>query len=246
MLRSSFEPGGTTLNNGYLRIVIAALMGVMASVTLFAQLKPEYDMGKMQMLFLGQSPEWKTAERADLVRKEHRAHIEGLITSGKLALWGEVTTEGSLREIGVVKSESIEEAQALTQLFPAVKAGMLKADVLSWYAARNLLKPAQVPLTLSNYVFGTLVRGPKSTSDQTEETKKIQEGHMANINRLAEMGKLVLAGPFYDGGDRRGVFIFKLDRLDEAQALTDTDPAVIAGRLKIELHRWSVPKGMLP
>jgi hypothetical protein len=50
---------------------------------------------------------------------------------------------------------------------------------------------------------------------------------MANINRLAETGKLVLAGPFVDGGDRRGVFIFKVDSLGEAQALTDTDPAVI-------------------
>jgi uncharacterized protein YciI len=90
------------------------------------------------------------------------------------------------------------------------------------------------------------VRGAKWTKEQTEETKKIQEGHMANIARLAETGKLVLAGPFVDGGDRRGVFIFKLDSLSEAQALTDTDPAVIVGRLKIVLYRWSVPKGMLP
>ena len=67
------------------------------------------------------------------------------------------------------------------------------------------------------------VRGSKWTKEQTEETKKIQEGHMANINRLAETGKLVLAGPFVDGGDRRGVFIFKIDSLSEAQALTDTD-----------------------
>ena len=234
------------MNTSYLRIVIAALIGVMALVTLFAQQKPEYDMGKMQMLFLDQSPEWKTGDRADEIRKEHRAHIEGLITNGKLALWGEVASEGDLREIGVVKTESIEEARAMTQLFPAVKAGMLKADVLSWYAARNLIKPPQEPLTRSGYVFGLLLRGPKSTREQTEETKKIQEGHMANINRLAETGKLVLAGPFVDGGDRRGVFIFKVDSLSEAQALTDTDPAVIAGRLKVVLYQWSVPKGMLP
>ena len=233
------------MNTGYLRIVIAALIGVMALLTLFAQQKPEYDMGKMQMLFLDQSPEWKTGDRADEIRKEHRAHIEGLITNGKLALWGEVAS-GDLREIGVVKTESIEEARAMTQLFPAVKAGMLKAEVLSWYAARNLIKPPQEPWTRSGYVFGLLVRGPKSTREQTEETKKIQEGHMANINRLAETGKLVLAGPFVEGGDRRGVFIFKVDSMSEAQALTDTDPAVIAGRLKVVLYQWSVPKGLLP
>jgi uncharacterized protein YciI len=57
--------------------------------------------------------------------------------------------------------------------------------------------------------------------------------------------KLVLAGPFVEDGDRRGVFIFKVPTLAEAQALTDTDPAVAAGRLKIELHQWSVPGGTL-
>ena len=64
--------------------------------------------------------------------------------------------------------------------------------------------------------------------------------------QLAEAGKLVLAGPFVDGGERRGVFILKVDSLSEAQALTDTDPAVITVRLKIILQRWAVPKGMLP
>jgi uncharacterized protein YciI len=228
------------------RIASAVLMGLISVASGVAQQKPEYDMGKMQMLFLDQSPEWKMDDGADKIRKEHRAYLEGLVTNGKLALWGEVASEGDLREIAVVKTESLDEARAMIQLFPAVKAGMLRVEVLTWYAARNLVKPAQAPLTPSDYVFGLLVRGPKSTREQTEETKKIQEGHMANINRLAEMGKLVLAGPFVDGGDRRGVFIFKVDSLSEAQALTDTDPAVIAGRLKIVLYRWSVPKGMLP
>ena len=203
-------------------------------------------MGKMQMVFLRRSPEWKAEDRVGQVGKEHQAYVESFVTDGKLALWGEVAGEGDLREIMVVKTESLEEAQQMAESLPAVKAGTLKADALSWYAARNLIRTPQTPLSRSNYIFGLLVRGPKWTKEQTAETNKIQEGHLANINRLAEAGKLVLAGPFYGDGDRRGVFIFKVDSPAEAQALTDTDPALIAGRLKIELHRWSVPKGMLP
>ena len=203
-------------------------------------------MGKMQMVFLRRSPEWKAEDRVGQVGKEHQAYLESLVKEGKLALWGEVAGEGDLREIMVVKTESLEEAQQMAESLPAVKAGTLKADALSWYAARNLIRTPQTPLSRSNYIFGLLVRGPKWTKEQTAETNKIQEGHLANINRLAEAGKLVLAGPFYGDGDRRGVFIFKVDSPAEAQALTDTDPALIAGRLKIELHRWSVPKGMLP
>ena len=37
----------------------------------------------------------------------------------------------------VVKTESLEQARQVTELLPAVKAGMLKADALSWYAARK-------------------------------------------------------------------------------------------------------------
>jgi uncharacterized protein YciI len=211
-----------------------------------AQQKPEYDMGLMQMLLLSRAPEWKDGDSAEALGKEHRAYVLSLVKEGRVALWGEVTGEDELREVMVFKTGSPEEARAAAQLLPAVKAGWLKPSVLSWYAARNLIKERQLPVTQSDYIFGILVRGPRWTKEVTDETKKIQEGHLANINRLAEAGKLVLAGPFEDGGERRGVFIFKVGTLEEAQALTQTDPAVIAGRLKIELHRWSVPKGMLP
>lgn len=234
------------MNIHNIKIVIGVLTWLISVASALAQQKQEYDMGTMQMVFLSQSPEWKAEDRTEQIYKEHRSYVETLITTGKLALSGEVAGEGDLREVMVVNTESMEEALQMVQLFPAVKAGMLRTDVLSWYAGRDLIKPPLVPLIPSNYVFGILVRGSKWTNEQTEETKKIQEGHMANINRLAETGKLVLAGPFVAGGDRRGVFIFKVDSLSEAQALTGTDPAVIAGRLKIVLHRWTVPKGMLP
>ncbi|HEX7312533.1 MAG TPA: YciI family protein [Pyrinomonadaceae bacterium] len=210
-----------------------------------AQEAPKYDMGKVQLVFLRLAPDWKAADASAKVSREHRAFVEKLMAEGKIAVSGEVSGEGDLREIMVIKTESLEEARQATAALPAVKAGMLKPEVLSWFAARNYINPPLMPLTPTNYVFGILVRGPQWTAAETEETRKLQEGHMANINRLAESGKLVLAGPFFDGGERRGVFIFKVDTLQEAQSLTDTDPAVKAGRLKIELHRWSVPKGVL-
>jgi uncharacterized protein YciI len=60
------------------------------------------------------------------------------------------------------------------------------------------------------------------------------------------MKKLVVAGPFGDDGNLRGIFVFKVASLDEAKALAETDPAVIAGRLAIDMHPWLVPEGILP
>ena len=60
------------------------------------------------------------------------------------------------------------------------------------------------------------------------------------------MKKLVVAGPFGDDTALRGVFVFKVASIDEARALAETDPAVQAGRLVIEMHPWLVPEGILP
>ena len=61
---------------------------------------------------------------------------------------------------------------------------------------------------------------------------------MANITRMANEGKLVVAGPFLDKGDLRGIYIFNVETVAEAEALTSTDPSVKAGVLAMELHPW--------
>lgn len=61
---------------------------------------------------------------------------------------------------------------------------------------------------------------------------------MAHISKLADMGKLVLAGPFFGTESMRGIFIFGVETKEEAEELTNTDPAVKAGVLKMELREW--------
>lgn len=94
------------------------------------------------------------------------------------------------------------------------------------------------------YVLGLLYRGEKWTPEKTEETAKIQEAHLANIGRLAKEGKLILAGPFSGTDDLRGLFLFDVTTIEEARALANTDPAVQAGRLRVDLIQWYGPKGI--
>lgn len=99
-------------------------------------------------------------------------------------------------------------------------------------------------LELETYQFGLLKRGPKWTGGNSPEIQKIQEGHMANINKMARAGKLLAAGPMGDDGEIRGVFIFKASSLNEARSLAAEDPAIKAGRLTLELHDWLGPKSI--
>jgi uncharacterized protein YciI len=98
---------------------------------------------------------------------------------------------------------------------------------------------------MTTYQVAFLKRGPNWTPGETPETKAIQEGHMANIRKMGATGKLVIAGPFADDGDLRGLFIFRVDTLEEAKALAEQDPAVKAGRLVLEWHPWYAAKNIV-
>lgn len=67
---------------------------------------------------------------------------------------------------------------------------------------------------------------------------KIQEGHMENITRLYNDGKIKVAGPFGDEGNWRGIFIFDCATKEEVESLLTTNPAISSGRLSYEIHPW--------
>jgi uncharacterized protein YciI len=97
---------------------------------------------------------------------------------------------------------------------------------------------------MTTYQVAFLRKGPKWTPGESPELQKLQEAHMAHIREMGESGKLLVAGPFADGGDLRGMFIFRLDTLEEARALAEQDPAVKAGRLALEWHPWFAAKNI--
>ncbi len=107
--------------------------------------------------------------------------------------------------------------------------------------AQNKLKPTNATTKPGNgikqYWFVMLLKGAHRTQDSAAAAK-IQEGHMANINKLYYQGKLKVAGPFGDDGNWRGIFIFDCATKEEVEKLLNTDPAIEAGRLAYEIHPW--------
>lgn len=105
--------------------------------------------------------------------------------------------------------------------------------------------PAEGEFEMTTYFVGFLYRGPKWTPEVTPETTRIQEAHMANIRRMGESGKLLVAGPFGDDGALRGMYVFRVGTKEEAEKLVQSDPAVQAGRLRFELHPWFAAKNIV-
>jgi uncharacterized protein YciI len=87
------------------------------------------------------------------------------------------------------------------------------------------------------YVMAFLKAGPNRSKDSVTRAE-LQKAHLKNITKLANEGKLILAGPFMDDQPIKGIFIFNVTTIEEAKKLTETDPAIQAGSLVMELHPW--------
>lgn len=89
------------------------------------------------------------------------------------------------------------------------------------------------------YVLCILKTGPKDAEVKGDERKEIFAGHFANIGRLADEGKLAVAGPFgKNDKSYRGLYIFNVATVEEAEKLVMLDPAVKAGVFVPELTVW--------
>ena len=91
---------------------------------------------------------------------------------------------------------------------------------------------------MKKYVLVILKTGENTTAT-SEETSAAFRGHMENINRLVEENKLIVAGPLGKNDKTyRGIFILDVPTVEEAGELVQTDPAVKAKLLDVELIPW--------
>lgn len=91
---------------------------------------------------------------------------------------------------------------------------------------------------MKNYFFVLLKTGPSKIED-----KKIRDslfnGHMKNINKLAEEKKLIIAGPFLKNDlNYRGLFIFDVNSIDEVKKYLNDDPTIKEKIFDIEIVPW--------
>jgi uncharacterized protein YciI len=88
------------------------------------------------------------------------------------------------------------------------------------------------------YVLVILKSGINTTETKAK-TDSLFAGHMANMGKMVEMQKLVVAGPMgKNDKNYRGIFVLNTKSIEEAKQLLESDPAIKAKLLEPELYNW--------
>jgi uncharacterized protein len=93
-----------------------------------------------------------------------------------------------------------------------------------------------------------LLRRPASAPDYPDtELDRIQREHMAHHARLRESGQVVTNGPVDGQPDPslRGLTLYRTGSVEQSRRLAEADPAVVAGRLVVEIMTWYCPPGSM-
>lgn len=96
---------------------------------------------------------------------------------------------------------------------------------------------------MKKYYMVFLRSGPNKDYSDTAKITKYQAGHIANIVRVYEMGKMDIAGPFGGNTDLRGIFIMNVDKEEEIKELLADDIYIKEGYLVYDYLPWYAEKG---
>ena len=79
-----------------------------------------------------------------------------------------------------------------------------------------------------------------------EEGNALQDAHLDHLAKLHEAGFLLASGPVPGPADRelRGISILRVDP-ETALKLKQEDPAVKAGRFRVEVYAWTLPADLI-
>lgn len=206
--------------------------------------------------FLNSHPERKPLppEEAKQIQAAHLGHLKKMADEGVLVGAGPMVDGGNWRGILIFECESPEQVRALAEQDPAVARKLLVVDVYRWTNTgdvgveyrRRIKENPDYPGNMIRVPVALGRKGPNADTIAAGQLDQLRKEHYVRLTDLKQQGKMAVAGPFHEGGDLVGIFVFQPIPGGEARALIEDDPLVQAGGMKFEMFEWYVEETVLP
>ncbi len=107
---------------------------------------------------------------------------------------------------------------------------------------------SDAPFELDRFEYVLLRRPATAPELGDEELDRLQRGHLAYLGEMRAANHLVVAGPFDEQFDdaQRGMALYHTGSIETTRALAEADPAVVAGRLAIDVMYVYLEKDAIP
>lgn len=107
-------------------------------------------------------------------------------------------------------------------------------------------RPPGVPASFDVRTVVFLRRGSNPPDLPAEASTALHHAHLAYLADLGRRGIIAANGPLLDQSDEtmRGMSVYTVEA-DEARRLAEQDPAVQAGRFRVDVARWAVAAGRI-
>jgi uncharacterized protein YciI len=238
------------------RIVAVCLMAALSSYAQTAAIPAT----RYYVVFLRPDPLRKPLVKADSerIQSAHMANIQSMARDGILLSAGPFEdTPTTISGMLVFHVDSLESAQRIAARDPTVLGHRNNVEVHAWqgppgigaeYFRLHKLDP-KTPENMQPHPLCLLYRGP-AWGQHAGDRDSLLMAHAHYMDGLREQGKLGAAGEIEPPDDLLYLTIFKpiapADTNATAQSLMQEDPAVKAGVLRVEYHRWWSSDHVLP
>lgn len=104
---------------------------------------PKFEMESVQLVLLMRAPNWKKLPDAEAaaLQKEHIGHLTAMGEAGKMVVAGPFSDQAdpAYRGVCIYRVGSVAEARALAEQDPAVKAGQLRVEAMTWWYGKGYM-----------------------------------------------------------------------------------------------------------
>lgn len=130
-------------------LLVAVLAAVLPALPLAAD-PPKFEMESYQLVLLLRAPTWQKLpqEEAEALQAKHIAHLTAMGESGKMVIAGPFSNQAdpAYRGACLYRVATPEDARALAEQDPIVKAGQLRVEVMTWWVGKGYMAFPRAPV----------------------------------------------------------------------------------------------------
>jgi uncharacterized protein len=102
-----------------------------------------FEMESVQLVLLMRAPTWRKlpADEAEALQKRHIGHLEAMGKAGYAVVAGPFSDQSdpAYRGVCIYRVGSVAEARRLAEQDPAVQAGQLRVEVMTWWYGKGYM-----------------------------------------------------------------------------------------------------------